>query len=42
MASNNSDTERYIYRNISPDSLKMAVLLSSSQIKVRLRYFNPL
>ena len=27
MASNNSDTPRYSYRNISPVSLKMAVLM---------------
>ena len=39
MASNNSDTARYTYRNISPVSLKMAVLMSSSEMKVRLRYF---
>ena len=39
MASNNNDTARYTYRNISPVSLKMAVLMSSSQMKVRLRYF---
>ena len=42
MASNNSHTARYTYRNIYPVSLKMAVLMSSSQMKVRLRYFNPL
>ena len=34
MASNNSDTARYI----SPVSLKMAVLISSSKMKARLRY----
>ena len=39
MASNNSDTARCTYRNISPVSLKTAVLMSSSQIKVRSRYF---
>ena len=38
MASNKSDTARYSNRNISPVSLKMAVLMSSSQMKVRLRY----
>ena len=38
MASNNSDTARYSNRNISPVSLKMAVLISSSKMKVRLRY----
>ena len=38
MASNNSDTARYSNRNISPVSLKMAVLMSSSQMKARLRY----
>ena len=41
MASNNSDTARYSNRNISQVSLKMAVLLSSSQMKERLRYFQP-
>ena len=35
MASNNSDTARYSYRNISPVSLKMAVLISSSKMKAR-------
>ena len=39
MASNNSDTARYTYKNISLVSLKMAVLMLSSQMKVRLRYF---
>ena len=39
MASNNSDTARYSNRNISPVSLKMAVLMSLSQLRVRLRYF---
>ena len=38
MASNNSDTARYSNRNIFPVSLKMAVLMSSSQMKARLRY----
>ena len=38
MASNNSDTARYTYRNISPVSLKMAVLTSSFKMKTRLRY----
>ena len=38
VASNNSDTARYCNRNISPVSLKMAVLMASSQMKVRLRY----
>ena len=38
MASNNSDTARYSNRNISPVSLKMAVLMSSSKMKARLRY----
>ena len=38
MASNNSDTARYSNRNISPVSLKMAVLISSSKIEARLRY----
>ena len=38
MASNNSDRARYSNRNISPVSLKMAVLMSSSQMKARLRY----
>ena len=35
MASNNSDTARYGNRNISPVSLKMAVLISSSKMKAR-------
>ena len=39
MASNKSDTARYSNRNISSVSLKMAVLMSSSQMKVTLRYF---
>ena len=38
VASNNSDTARYTYRNISPVSLKMAVLTSSFKMKTRLRY----
>ena len=38
MASNKSDTPRYSKRNISPDSVQMAVLISSSTMKVRLRY----
>ena len=38
MASNNSDTARYRNRNISQISLKMAVLMSLSQMKARLRY----
>ena len=38
MASNNSDTARYSNRNISPVSLKMAVLMSSSQMKARFRH----
>ena len=38
MASNNIDAARYSNRNISPVSLKMAVLTSSSQMKARLRY----
>ena len=38
MASNNSDTARYSNRNISPVSLKMAVLISSSKMKARLRH----
>ena len=38
MASKNSDTARYNNINISPVYLKMAVLMSSSQMKVRLRY----
>ena len=38
MASNNSDTVRYSNRNISLVSLKMAVLVSSSKMKARLRY----
>ena len=38
MASNNSDTVIYKNRNISPVSLKMAVLISSSKMKARLRY----
>ena len=38
MASNNSETARYSNRNISPVSLKMAVLISSSKMKARLRY----
>ena len=38
MVSWNSDTARYSNRNISPVSLKMAVLMSSSQMKARLRY----
>ena len=38
MVSNNSDTARFTNRNISPVSLKTAVLMSSSQMKVRLRY----
>ena len=38
MDSNNSDTTRYTYRNISQVSLKMAVLMSLSQMKARLRY----
>ena len=38
MVSNNSDTARYSNRNISPVSLKMAVLISSSKMKARLRY----
>ena len=38
MSSNNSDTARYSNRNISPVSLKMAVLMSSSLMKARLRY----
>ena len=38
MGSNNSDTARYSNRNISPVSLKMAVLISSSKMKARLRY----
>ena len=38
MASNNSDTARYTNRNISPVSLQMAVLISSSKMKARLRY----
>ena len=38
MDSNNSDTARYTYRNISQVSLKMAVLMSLSQMKARLRY----
>ena len=37
MDSNNSDTARYTYRNISQVSLKMAVLMSLS-LKARLRY----
>ena len=37
MASNNSDTARSTNRNISPVSLKMAVL-TSSKLKARLRY----
>ena len=40
MASNNNDTARYSNKNISPVSLKMAVLMSSSQMKMR--FFNPL
>ena len=39
MASINNDTARYSNRNISPVSLKMAVLMSSCQMKVRLGYF---
>ena len=38
MASNKNDTARYTNRNISPVSLKMAVMTSSSKMKVRLRY----
>ena len=38
MASNNSDTARYSNRNISPVSLKMVLLMSSSQMKARLRF----
>ena len=38
MASNNSDTAKYSNRNISPVSLEMAELISSSKMKVRLRY----
>ena len=41
MASNNSDTARYSNRNISSVSLKMAVLMLTSQMKVRSRYFQP-
>ena len=37
-ASNKSDTARHTNRTISPVSLKMAVLTSSSKMKVRLRY----
>ena len=40
MASNNSDTARYSNRNISPVSLKMAMLISLSKMKARLRYFS--
>ena len=38
MTSNTSDIARYSDRNISPVSLKMAVLISSDKMKVRLRY----
>ena len=38
MASNKSDKARYSNRNISPVSVKMAVLMSSFQMKARLRY----
>ena len=38
MALNNSDTARYSNKDIYPVSLKMAVLISSSKMKARLRY----
>ena len=42
MALNKSDTARYTNRNIPPVSLKIAVLTSSSKMKVMLRYFHSL
>ena len=38
VVSNNSDTTTYTYRNISPVSLKIAVLTSPFKMKTRLRY----
>ena len=34
MGSNNSDTARYSYKNISPVSLKMAVIPNESEVKI--------
>ena len=39
MASNKSDTARYSNRNISPVSLKMAVLISSSKNESEVKIF---
>ena len=39
MASKNSDTARYSNRNISPVSLKMAVLISSSKNESEVKIF---